>query len=189
MKRVSVENQEIQIKSRFNWSLWKEEVVLSKPKEQFDIEGLREKYSDFNTESREAIQKSNAFAKSKCKAIVSGQKVHMLASLPHEKHSTTFNWNGWINAGLKALKKRSDQTHNTIINEVINIGSQLPEEDQQFYAECIEHFLLKGLKNLFNGFYSDLAYELKEIKQVNIGSEQINQWAVGQQKRVVEFFY
>ena len=189
MKNIDHNNGWPEVETYFNWQVWKEEVILSKPKAHFDVEGLREKYADFNSESKTAIKNSNQIAKVKCKAIVSGQKVHMLASLPHEKHSDTFNWEQWLSSGLKALKKRSEHTQNCLIKELAMTGQLLPVEDQRFYAECMEHFLLNGLKNLYNGFYSDLTFELKDVIDVNTGSEQINAWANKQKTQITEFFY
>lgn len=177
------------LQQAFNWSLWKEEVVLSKPKEKFNIEELRSKYAEFDLNSQEAIKTCNAFAKAKCKSVISGQKVHILASLPHVKHAHSFDWNGWLSAGLKALKKRSEKAHVSIINEVALIGEGLSEEDQQFFSECIEYFLLNGLQSLYNGYYKELLGKLENIEDVITASERINNWAEEELKHTIEFFY
>ena len=173
----------------FNWNLWKQEVILSKPKEKFNIEELRSKYAEFDLNSQEAIKTCNAFAKAKCKAVVSGQKVHILASLPHVKHANSFDWSGWLSAGLKALKKRSEKAHISIINEVAEIGERLSEEDQQFFSECIEYFLLNGLQSLYNGYYKGLLSKLENAEDVIIASEKINNWSEEEHKHTVQFFY
>lgn len=177
------------LQKAFDWSIWKQEVVLSKPKEKFNIEELRSKYAEFDLNSQEAIKACNAFAKTKCKSIISGQKVHILASLPHVKHAKDFDWNGWLSAGLKALKKRSEKAHINIINEVVQMGKELSEEDQQFFSECIEHFLLNGLQNLYNGYYKGLLNNLENIEDVIAASERINNWSEEELKHTVQFFF
>lgn len=189
MKRVDVGNQLTEVNLSFDWQRWKDEVVLSKSQNRFDVEGLREKYAEFDSESRDAFKMCNAVAKIKCKAIISGQKVHMLASLPHEKHIDTFDWNNWLKSGLKALNKRMEHTEQSLIKEVVNAGQMLPMEDQKLYAECMEHFLLNGLKKMYNGFHSDLTYELKDVINLSVSSERIKAWATAQNSRVIEFFY
>lgn len=177
------------ISSSFNWVTWRKEVLMSKPKSMLDIEVLREKYAQFDLESQDAIKRCNAYAKAKCRTIISSQKVHMLASLPHEKHANTFNWTHWSESGLKALMKRSEKAHEIIIQEVSNIGECLPLEDQLFFSECIEYFLLKEIQTLYNGFNTDFINALKTTKHVLVAADMINQWAKREHEQITQFFY
>lgn len=176
-------------KPHFDWVKWRREVFLSKPKKEFNVEALRMKYAEFNLESQEAIKKCNTFAKNKCKSVISGQKVHMLASLPHEKSAHVFDWEKWNLSGLKALKKRSEISQHNILKEIASIGESLPQEDQLFFSECMEHFLLNGLQSLYNGFYSGLYNGLKGMTEVIQAADCINNWAKEEEVRITQFFY
>lgn len=189
MTKVNTDNISVQIENEFNWEKWKKEIKVSVPKKNFDVEQLREKYSDFNAESKDAIQQCNVFAKTKCKTIISGQKVHMLASLPHEKHNDTFNWSRWQQAGVRALTKRTELAKQQILSEIAAIGFLLPKSNQLFFAECMEHFLLNGFKTMCEDFNKDLAYHLSDVKSVSDGASQINHWAVSENDRIIQFFY
>lgn len=176
-------------KSKFDWMYWKREVLLSKPKQEFDVEALRMKYAEFNLESQEAIKQCNSYAKTKCKLVISGQKVQMLASLPHEKHAHVFDWSKWRSASLNALKKRTNTSHQNIIKEISIIGEVLPEEDQLFFSECMEHFLINGLQSLYNGFYNELLNGLNDVNEVIQGANRINYWTKHEEERIGQFFY
>lgn len=189
MNKVDVYKEHSTVDLGFDWQLWKNELKFSNQKNYSNMVDLKIKYSELTSGSLEAIENCNKIAKTKCQAIVSGIKVHMLASLPHEKNAKYYNWENWLKSGIKTLNNKIENVQQNIINEVVITGQNLPVEEQKLYADCMEQFLLKGLDNIFERFNQEMSNQFKHINNIYDGSSLINQWAMKQNEQILSFFY